>query len=308
MTKTLTRNEVVEAVSRLYVRLASDDVTPSLLQNVDEARASLAQQTDAYLQQVSKIWDHAASAALAHVKVVVQNNPKADIADLLARPDVQQALSLPFTVASQDTARIITDAWNSGVTIGQSHALSDLSDLGMTAPSLGDVATTTLDSLLTDAEANAQAARERLVGAITGAQPGKVLEGLQSALDDLRRRAVLGVDAARTMGSTEAQLGVYEQAQKESGQQIRLLWVTHFRPTTCATCAALHGKNIPLGGTFSDTATFSGKAPKTYLPLAGPPRHPNCGCRVVAYVMVPKGTITAMQTYANGYWSKEGGG
>lgn len=308
MLKTLTKSEVALAVARLYVRLAADDLTQALLANVDAARVSLADTVNPLTSHIDAIWTNASNAALDHIKIVMANNPKIPIEQILNRPDVQQALALPFVLAGQHTTDAIKSAWHAGAGIGNSHAAADLAAIGLPDVGGSDVSTEVLDRLVQDAVDNASAARQRLVDAITGAKQGAVLADMQKALDDLRRRATMGVDSAGSMASTQAQLARYEAAQKATGQSIRLMWVTHFRPTTCPTCAALHGRTIPLGGTFSDDMTFAGKAPKTYVPLAGPPRHPNCGCRVVAYVSLA-GTKTKpgdLQDFAQDWWDKEG--
>lgn len=310
MMPTLTKTDVINAVVDAFlVKLATDPVT-HLLSNANTSRDSLSAASQSLENQAAQAWQDAGQKALTHILLVVTNNPGKTIEQILVRPDVQDALSLPFQDAGVATTDAINSGWSAGVTIGQQQASADLQALG-----IPDVANDPIDSssyltdVLSDVTANVEAAPQRLADALRSVKNGHVSEAITNIVNDLSNRASLGVNVAVTRGATEAKLAKYAKAAEASGQSVVLLWVTHFRPTTCATCASLHGKMVPLGDSFSHTSTFKGKSLKVYGTLDGPPRHPNCGCQVVAYI-VGKGPTTpkTMQAYAKQWWTGKGAG
>lgn len=78
-----------------------------------------------------------------------------------------------------------------------------------------------------------------------------------------------------------------------------MVWVTAFRPRsknssgTCDVCAALHGRVVKPGEVITGYTDVWG------APLVRPPRHPNCGCRLVPVPETPSTTTPAtMRSYA----------
>jgi hypothetical protein len=237
--------------------------------------------------------------------LILANNPGKTIDQILVRPDVQQVLSYPFQVQALPTiSSAVKTAWENGVQVGFEHGNADLAVLGQAAATPSDVDETVLQAILANVEDNATAAHDRLITAMTTAQPGEVQADMTKVLNDLRNRAQLAVDAARSRAATEGRLATYQ------GKPVQLMWVTAFKPTTCAMCASLHGTVIGLGDTFPVSSSFTDVASAPYVDLNGPPRHPNCGCHVVAYspdAHVPGGTSPeTMKTWAKKWWKKEG--
>lgn len=89
----------------------------------------------------------------------------------------------------------------------------------------------------------------------------------------------MGANSAAHRAHTEAKEEMYAYVSEQSGVTIRKVWVTRFRPTTCATCARLHARIINLRGQFNPHGPGL-----VYGTLIGPPRHPHCGCRIVPWI------------------------
>lgn len=102
---------------------------------------------------------------------------------------------------------------------------------------------------------------------------------------DLRRlrfRSGLSVQAAVRRGFTENQLAAGEAIQKK-GALLRKVWLANFsNHTPCDTCLSLHGTEMDLHEEFPHGGD---KSPKVYEGLQGPPRHPNCHCYMLVYVV-----------------------
>lgn len=96
-----------------------------------------------------------------------------------------------------------------------------------------------------------------------------------------RRRAIFrikhsaGVGAMR--GYTDSVL-VSANELRDFGFMVRKFWVANFvNNTPCEFCQALHGMEVPLNANFPTDSNLL----KVYGDLKGPPRHPQCKCRLV---------------------------
>lgn len=104
-----------------------------------------------------------------------------------------------------------------------------------------------------------------------------------TALRRLRYRSVLSVQAAVRMGFTCNQLSVAKNIQ-DLGATLKKVWLCNFNDNIpCQTCLWLHGREIDIDEVFPDG--HSERDPKVYLTLQGPPRHPNCHCYMLVYVV-----------------------
>lgn len=103
-----------------------------------------------------------------------------------------------------------------------------------------------------------------------------------TALRRLRFRTSLSVQHAVRRGFTENQLAT-GKALSDAGASVHKMWLANFlNNSPCPTCRALHGTELDLSDEFDHG---DAKAPKTYLDLLGPPRHPHCHCYLLVYVV-----------------------
>ncbi|MGW4129488.1 hypothetical protein [Amycolatopsis japonica] len=117
----------------------------------------------------------------------------------------------------------------------------------------------------------------------TGAEELQALA--EADLDEVLKRASVARQAsailtrtARTTFNAELNEGI-RAAAKASGA--RLLWVAE--RDACVDCLAQSGQVIDWDGEFDPARTFGTKAHVFHGLLKGPPRHPNCRCRVTPW-------------------------
>lgn len=266
--------------------------TPSqqVINHAEAGRAALHDALEGMVAIARTRWTQAAAESARHVALVVANNPGKTVDDILGRPDIQQALRDNWQTAVDDTRRTILRAWSMGVRLGSQQAEQDMATLGMqpgSPPAPLEVGRELLKRFLDDAETNAEAAGDRMIAAVRSSDGSS--EGVRNAVtteaSKQATRARAGITMAGGEGYHAAQTTMYAEAAAAGGYVVKVMWVTHFRPGTCRTCAALHGDVVVLGTEFDHFAHLgAGKPPTVFGSLAGPPRHPNCGCRLVPFI------------------------
>lgn len=116
---------------------------------------------------------------------------------------------------------------------------------------------------------------------------------------------VLAASRSWSAAAATASARAYNEghAAQVSGAQ-KGVWVTAFRINTCGACVALHGTVVDVGNSFNESATLGSSSPPTFGKLDMPPRHPNCGCRVVILPDEAEHATYEMRAYANEWASK----
>lgn len=277
------------AAARLLLRLAA---TPSaqVIGHAEAGRAALNTAMQPLFEAARARWVAAAAESARHVALVTSNNPLREFPDILARPDVQQALRDNWQRAADEAVTGLIASWNEGVRLGTEQAIADMRTLGMEVPdalSALEVGQPLYDRLLSDAYTNVNEAGDRMVAAVLASDltPEGVADAVRAQASNQANRARAGITTAGAEGYQAAQIEMYRQSAQQGGYVVKVMWVTHFRPGTCKTCAALHGQVRTLGAEFDHFAHFgTGNPPKVFGTLQGPPRHPNCGCRLVPYI------------------------
>ena len=103
-----------------------------------------------------------------------------------------------------------------------------------------------------------------------------------SARDDKARRRALArirhsAGVAATRGFTDGVMSASTELS-DFGTPTKKLWLANFvNNMPCDWCRELHGTEVPLGRSFPSGHDRL----KVYGDLLGPPRHPQCQCRVV---------------------------
>jgi hypothetical protein len=123
-------------------------------------------------------------------------------------------------------------------------------------------------------------------------------EYLQSLIQDVRRnlrdyksgtlsragaisRIQHSAGVAAQRGYTDQAIASYTELE-DFGLQLRKYWVANFKNNTpCPYCTKLHGTHVGLHEMFS---VETGE-PGVYRDLIGPPRHPNCKCRLFIFTI-----------------------
>jgi hypothetical protein len=197
-------------------------------------------------------WAKQAKRAIDHVLLVIGNNPTQPIQEILARPDIQQALHVPFQEAGAFTLAQVKEVWAAAGGPDQSDYL---------------------DQLLTDVYKNTVLAPARMQQAMTQGDSSLIQSRMTKVAADLARRNSYSVRVAEVRARTEKDL----LAIAALGQ--RKMWQSKLDESTCSYCAALHGQIIDVLEPFP--ADAGGTKLRVYGDLLGPPRHPRCRCRLV---------------------------
>jgi hypothetical protein len=226
------------------------------------------------------------------------------IDDLLSRPDIAEAFLSESRAAQKEVSEQIAKAFADGAKLGRSQIDAELKHLGITSDYPDLTTSMYVQNLLADLDKNFTLLRGQVANAFTQAYadiPEKPFEKgsnvrLETARErvtqaigtatkastTLSHRAAAGATVAARKGFTDQQLEAYKVlAAEHPDWQIRKVWVANFvNNDPCPTCAALHGTTLSIDQMFSPEQTFAKKAPKIYQDLQGPPRHPNCKCRL----------------------------
>lgn len=243
-----------------------------------EVSAALARKRTAaivakYQPQVVALWDAASEESLAFLNLILKNNPLKSPQQILARPDVQEALREPYETAAEKSEELLRKAWAESEADSVQMLKGEFklwkegwkghaADLGL------------LDSLVSDLHKNAQAMRTRYRTALIS--PQKDLKASLSGIaKDASRRAGYSLSVAVWGAATSVRDSAYARAG------LNKMWVSRMDEKTCTHCVRLHGKVVGPGEEFpKDTPgaaflkVYGGK-------LLGPPRHPNCRCVIV---------------------------
>lgn len=193
-------------------------------------------------------WVAAIQEGINHLKLVISNNTDQTLSDILARPDVQEALNEAGQAGAQAVINQLQETWTENS---------------------GDPNSPYLASLISDAQDNGNTFAARMTTALSTADRDQVNRIL---LRD-RIRASAAQSVAEVRSHTEAVSNTYSLA---GGTQVQ--WVSHIDEKTCSACVALNGTIVSIGASFNPNLGNLKVSP--YFNLVGPPRHPNCRCRL----------------------------
>lgn len=293
----MTATPELRRAARDLLELAATPLNQIMLLT-SQHREVVAEATLAMEAEVRDAWQAAVQAAGTHLGRVLGNNPFKTLDEILARPDVIQAMTAPFASAATLTRQRIADAWELGGDLGGAHAVELLARWNIDADAVAADGGEFLTSLLDDSSANAMATAGRLQAAMEAG----AIHDVSALADDLARRAVLGVQVAARRSAAQSAEATMVAAVEETGIGIGKVWVTRFGPGTCGACAALHGTLLPLGAEFDHDATTGSRPLKVYLNLYAPPRHPNCRCQLVPWLAGDDpGGLAAMKAFASSW-------
>ena len=125
-----------------------------------------------YGLRAAKAWRIQPDKVLTFLNLVMENNPRKPLEDILVRPDVQLALTQPFSDAASQTVDLMDSAWRAGSKIGSEEASKMLKDLGLEGVQKGKASVSTLNSLKADVWKNSASAKDRLIEAMQGDREG----------------------------------------------------------------------------------------------------------------------------------------
>lgn len=224
----------------------------------------------------------------ATVRAAGRRLPGASGAEVTSDAAVHAAFSSALGAARSATDAALRAGFRAAAHAGHSAVHDRLGD-GRTGAGQreldADLDTGYLDAVLADVSAAFDTARVDLPESVraaidAGSDPA-------DAADRAVRRLGVRVYAAATVavnrGYTEGQLAAHTTLAADAGYLGRVKRWEVTSDTPCPACAALHGSELGVDEPFDADAGSSGRwtAPRVYRDLQGPPRHPNCRCRLV---------------------------
>ena len=231
----------------------------------------------------------------AYARQIGINNPMLSPAEVFARADVQALWAQEAASLHSWLANRISEGFYKGADLGRSGDAHGVLDEGYLDAVNQDLTNylATLDSQVRAAVWNAynqidwvpsyaQGGTSTNVPHDTAVKRWDTASDSQSAVvTDISRRAHAGISAATHRGYTEGQLSTITDTS------MLKMWVANFAQPPergpCLTCIALHGMTIPVTEQFPAEVTYAAKPLGVYRDLLGPPRHPNCRCKLVFF-------------------------
>lgn len=195
--------------------------------------------------KVSLSWESATQEAKEYIDLILHNNPRKSVDEVLKRKDISDMLADVYGSAAVESIAEITKAWEDKV-------------------KNTEISTYDLDLVLRRTRKMARQAPEKLLAAYSTEAPAQTIAALKT---ELVSRAA---KSHEYISQVADQLKVLDGA---TGANKR--WLSHDWPGRCKTCLDLHGQTIPVGELFS-----SPKGPKIFGILLTPPRHPGCRCYI----------------------------
>jgi len=242
-----------------------------------------------------------------HLTAQLNAQPDASGAQIVSAPEVHDALVTALDAARGKAEAAIRAGFKAAAQAGIGRAGAQARDLGFDAGSI-TAPTATLDAILRDLQTAFDTARLDMLDTVraglddaAGSDPAARVLIARGALERARRRLSVRASAAAAVavhrGYTDGQSSVHD-ALKAAHPYLRLTKRWEVRSATpCPACAALHGTTVDLDAQFDATAgrTADYSPPRVWQDLHGPPRHPNCRCRLV---LDPSEASTALRHQA----------
>lgn len=239
---------------------------------------SIAATTD---KQITKIWQDANTEALNFLNLVLGNNNTKTPNQVLARPDVQQALRTPYEEAAAKSEAILRKAWSKAAADALEKGRAEAKSLGLDARDADpEFSEDLLDAVISDMRQNAKAMRGRVKDALNSPS-GQRTARLRGTTDDVVRRARYSAHTALWGVSGLVKEGLARLLG------ISRMWVAVLDSKTCQNCLNLHGTVVAYKDPFPIPHGF-----KVYLDvLHGSPLHVGCRCQIVLTLAKPNVTL-----------------
>lgn len=275
--------------------LSREDEVRSKVRSVQKVKDTLTDIDVGLRTGVRARIEQAVGDYFAYARQIGINNPMLSPAEVFARADVQALWAQEAASLHSWLANRISEGFYKGADLGRSGDAHGVLDEGYLDAVNQDLTNylATLDSQVRSAVWNAynqidwvpsyaQGGTSTNVPHDTAVKRWDTASDSQSAVvTDISRRAHAGISAATHRGYTEGQLSTITDTS------MLKMWVANFAQPPergpCLTCIALHGMTIPVTEQFPAEVTYAAKPLGVYRDLLGPPRHPNCRCKLVFF-------------------------
>lgn len=241
-------------------------------------------------QQINQAISTAADAIAKAAIVVASAAPGTLLTGiaLISIPALHTALTTNLDTARQRVSDAVTAGYQAALSTAQVHTLADLAQHGY-QPDTMPFSDQSLDTALRDITTmfgHAQTDIQNRIIAAFNPQDTlaerilKLQAAVTAAETTLTGRATKTVTTAIQRAATDTQQALYSDFQTHSPQILGKRWVTTSNDP-CGMCRALNGTIVGVNAEFNARATTTAKDLRpVWRNMAGPPRHPNCRCKL----------------------------
>lgn len=233
----------------------------------------------------------AATDAITKAAIVVASTAPGTLLTgiaLISIPALHTAITTNLNTAQRQVTTAVTAGYQAAVSTAKVHTLADLAEHGYhpdTMPS-GDESLTAVLTDVTTMFGHAQTdIQNRIIAAFDPSDPLaeriiKLRDAVTAAQSTLTGRASKTATTAIQRAATDTQQALYSDFQLHSPQILGKRWVTTSNDP-CGMCRALNGTIVGVNAEFDARATTIAKDLRpVWRNMAGPPRHPNCRCKL----------------------------
>lgn len=254
--------------------------------------------------KVVKIYQDVLKDFLRYVSARVRKNPASTVDKVLKRPDVLYNFQSFWDEAQKKVQAEIKDVYVKAAQIGAEQAMEEAQLLGLKVDPHEMPETPYLKSLQKDIDKQMDDMEEAFVEAIRSSfgrgdvvaadkrrsreerkefadqVASRMSERIARAVASMSHRAKMSASVAAQRGMSDGHMLTYKKADLPDAVW-KKVWLANFTNNSpCPTCTALHGIVVDLDDEFPAPA---GSGLAVYGDLSGPPRHPNCKCRLVIF-------------------------
>ncbi len=233
----------------------------------------------------------------AHLSATIGSGGALTGTELLSRPDLHTALTTALGGTQAAVTTVVRAGYRAAGNLARVSTVADLKALGFTPPAeAGDGADTPYLALVLsgltvafvtaalDIQDAVRAAFDGVTGTAAAVTAARILaahEALDRAVRRLGVRISTAAAASVHRGYSDVQQALHSSV-RDAHPYVRITkrWqVLSAKP--CGFCAALDGEIVDLDEEFDRTAGPPDTPPlPVFQDLLGPPRHPNCRCRL----------------------------
>ncbi len=229
-----------------------------------------------------------ATAGAAIAAYLTAQKITSDITEVLSRVQVHAALLKILDLLRQAVITAITAGYQASAKLAHNSLTIELDLHGYKVPEGVPALSGYLDAVLADVRSAIDNSlldlHDTLRAATDGADTNTRTTLITPAVQRVMRRLGVSLNSAAAVaahrGHTDATVAILRTyAEANPGLRINKTWVTG-SANPCPSCAALNGTTVAHDAEFDRNATTAEKPIPVYRDLLGPPRHPNCRCKL----------------------------
>ena len=263
-------------------------------------------------RQLGRRLEQAVTHLGGYLGSVIKANPALTGLELMSRPDVHKALLTALGGTQSTVESTIRAGYAAARSVARASASRELAAQDYQVPTeipdrdaylvavLAAVALA-FSAASDDIQTSVRTAYDGATGTLaTAARILIVRQALHRAVRRLGVRVNASAVVALHRGHTDAMLAIYDAYRAaHPSQTLYKTWQTG-SADPCPACRALNGQSVPVDAEFDRTLTAdpTRPPPPVHRDLLGPPRHPNCRCRITIHASTASAAVRTHTTAA----------